>query len=226
MSIYENLILRKARVVSIDDPDKKGKVQVKILPDLKDIKDNLLPWAMPFSSHNSSKVMENDLPELNSQIRVLIREDWQRVYYLNNTYYYGLFDFKKITDQLDTIDTINNKDYKNIKFRLYEDGGLEFHNTNSGEHGFIHKNGSTYFFIDKDGKIIIEGSEININGKTKQLVTWSELNQALSTFLNQLTLAMTTTPIIGNGSPQASWIGLPTYIDISSAKTTTIKTDG
>lgn len=68
--------------------------------------------------------------------------------------------------------------------------------------------------------------KIKLNGDTKQLVTWSELNTALSTFLQQLTVALTTTPIAGNGAPQPTWSGLPTQIDISSAKTTTVVTGG
>lgn len=69
-------------------------------------------------------------------------------------------------------------------------------------------------------------TKIELNGNTKQFVTWTELNTALSTFLTQLTLAMTTTPIVGNGSTQPSWVGLPTQIDISAAKTSTIVTGG
>ena len=69
-------------------------------------------------------------------------------------------------------------------------------------------------------------TKIELNGNTKQFVTWTELNTALSTFLSQLTLAMTTTPIAGNGSPQPAWTGMPTSIDISAAKTTTVVTGG
>lgn len=68
--------------------------------------------------------------------------------------------------------------------------------------------------------------KIKLNGDTKQLVTWSELNTALSTFLQQLTVALTTTPIAGNGAPQPTWSGLPTQIDINAAKTTTVVTGG
>lgn len=67
---------------------------------------------------------------------------------------------------------------------------------------------------------------IELNGNTKQFVTWTELNTALTTFLQQLTLAMTTTPIVGNGATQPTWIGMPTSIDISAAKTTTVVTGG
>lgn len=69
-------------------------------------------------------------------------------------------------------------------------------------------------------------NKIELNGNTKQFVTWTELNTALSTFLTQLTTALTTTPIAGNGAPQPTWTGLPTTIDISAAKTTTVVTGG
>lgn len=68
--------------------------------------------------------------------------------------------------------------------------------------------------------------KIELNGNSKQFVTWAELNTALTQFITQLNLAMTTTPIIGNGSPQATWAGLPSSIDISAAKTTTVVTGG
>lgn len=77
-----------------------------------------------------------------------------------------------------------------------------------------------------EGTLKINVAEkIELNGNDKNFVTWAELNSALSTFLTQLTTALTTTPIVGNGSAQ-TWTGLPTSIDISAAKTTTIVTGG
>jgi phage gp45-like len=77
-----------------------------------------------------------------------------------------------------------------------------------------------------DGTILIDGDSVEINGDGKRLVTYAELNSALSTFLTGLTTALTTTPIIGNGSPQPAWTGLPTSIDISASETSTVKTGG
>ena len=67
---------------------------------------------------------------------------------------------------------------------------------------------------------------IELNGNTKQFVTWVELNAALTAFIAQLTTAMTTTFIAGNGAAQAAWIGFPLTLDISSAMTTTVLTGG
>jgi len=100
-------------------------------------------------------------------------------------------------------------------------GGMAIYSTTSDG-----KTVKASIICQPDGKIIATGDTIELNGDDKQLVTWSELNTALSTFLTSLTTALTTTPIVGNGSPQPSWVGLPTSIDISSAKTTTIKTGG
>jgi len=158
---YEELILRKAKVIDINDSDKQGKVKIRILPDNDGITDeSLLPWAIPFFSHNSNKVMSNDLPEVNSNIRVLIRKDWQRFYYLGNRYHYSNFNFDTITSLLNNISSVDNKEYKNLVFRLYLDGSLDFHNNSTGEHGYIHSSGS-YFFMDKDGYAIYEDSSGN-----------------------------------------------------------------
>ena len=68
--------------------------------------------------------------------------------------------------------------------------------------------------------------KIKLNGDSKQLVTWAELNQALTDFMTGLITALTTTPIVGNGAPQPTWTDLPTQIDISGAKTTSVVTGG
>ena len=75
--------------------------------------------------------------------------------------------------------------------------------------------------IDASGNASINAKAINLNGDSKRLVTFSELQQTLSL----LWTALTTTPIAGNGSLQPTWVGL-TNLDISNAQTTTIKTGG
>ena len=65
--------------------------------------------------------------------------------------------------------------------------------------------------------------KIELNGNTKQFVTWAELNQALTNFLQQLTTSLSTTPIAGQGATQV-WVNFPTAIDISAAKTEKVVT--
>lgn len=73
----------------------------------------------------------------------------------------------------------------------------------------------------KDGDAKIDANNIELNGNDKRLVTYAELKAAM----DKLWIAMTTTPIAGNGSPQPSWTGI-TSIDISASETQTIKTGG
>ena len=75
-----------------------------------------------------------------------------------------------------------------------------------------------------DGDVNVNADNITLNGDTKRLVTYGELKQAM----DLLWIAMTTTPIVGNGSPQPTWTGLDPVrgIDISASETQTIKTGG
>ena len=72
-----------------------------------------------------------------------------------------------------------------------------------------------------DGDANITADNITLNGDDKRLVTYAELKSAM----DKLWIAMTTTPIAGNGSTQPSWTGI-TSIDISASETQTIKTGG
>lgn len=75
--------------------------------------------------------------------------------------------------------------------------------------------------LQADGDVSIDAANIKLNGDSKRLVTYGELKAAM----DKLWIAMTTTPIAGNGSPQPSWTGI-TSIDISASETKTIKTGG
>lgn len=75
--------------------------------------------------------------------------------------------------------------------------------------------------ITVDGDVKLDADNIELNGNDKRLVTYGELKEAM----DKLWVAMTTTPIAGNGSTQPSWTGI-TGIDISASETQTIKTGG
>lgn len=66
--------------------------------------------------------------------------------------------------------------------------------------------------------------KIELNGNTKQFVTWAELDSALSNFLAALKVSLTTTPIAGQGATQPEWVNFPAKIDISAAKTQKVVT--
>lgn len=70
-------------------------------------------------------------------------------------------------------------------------------------------------------KLKADGS-IELNGSSKRLVTWDELNTALGSFMQALNLHTHPTAASGPPSPPTA----PLSLDIAAAKTTTIKTGG
>jgi len=83
----------------------------------------------------------------------------------------------------------------------------------------------------KDGTLAVDtDKKLEINGNSKQFVTWAELNQALQTLVTTLSahthvVAGTTEvgmPITGTAAPVVA----PFTIDITSAKTKTVVTGG
>lgn len=77
--------------------------------------------------------------------------------------------------------------------------------------------------IDTDTLKVKTKKKIELNGNSKQFVTWAELNQALTTFTTALTSHTHNCTAPGSASGPA--VGVPT-IDISAAKTTTVVTGG
>ena len=88
-----DLTLETAKVVSIEDKDKQGKIQINIESKFKNIKKDLLPWAIPLFSDICSDTMSMNLPSVDSQVWILRDKYWKRFYYLTNRYFYNLFDF-------------------------------------------------------------------------------------------------------------------------------------
>lgn len=70
---------------------------------------------------------------------------------------------------------------------------------------------------------VTTNQKIELNGNSKQFVTWAELNQALTQFTTAL--ISHTHNITSPGNPSGPAVGIPT-IDITAAKTTTVVTGG
>lgn len=169
--LISDLSLRTALVVSIDDPDKEGKIQISIESVSEGWRKDLLPWAIPLISNVSNGTMEMHLPKEGSQVWVLVDKYYKRFYYISNRYFYNLFDFSKVSGLLDKCDKINTE-YKNIDFKYFADKTLLFHNNSDGSSGIITSQG-TLIYIDKDGTLVkeIEKDEtITVNGDKKETV--------------------------------------------------------
>jgi hypothetical protein len=72
-----------------------------------------------------------------------------------------------------------------------------------------------------DTELKIDAPKVELNGATKQFVTWTELNTALQALITALNLHTHPTALPGPPSPPT-----PVSLDISAAKTTTVLTGG
>jgi len=90
--------------------------------------------------------------------------------------------------------------------------------------------------IDADGNMSTTATKINLNGDSKSLVTWGELDTALSNFKSSIVSAIETAiaghthaGVMSGGAVSATGLlTAPLFItiDISASKTTTVKTGG
>jgi len=83
--------------------------------------------------------------------------------------------------------------------------------------------------VDAKGKTEVSAQTIELNGNTKQFVTWAELQSALSAFATQLNTALLGANVDVLGTPVLlTWKGgnPPAALDISASKTTTVVTGG
>ncbi len=173
-----DLKLYTGKVISIDDPDKKGKIQVSIESVSEGWRKDLLPWAIPLISNVSDGTMEMHLPKEGSQVWVLVDKYFKRFYYLSNRYFYNLFNFSKVSGLLSKCDKIDTE-YKNIDFKYFADKTLLFHNNSDGSSGIITNQG-TLMYIDKEGSLIKEIAKdetITVNGNKKEKILGNETNE-------------------------------------------------
>ena len=173
-----DLTLRTAKVISIDDLDKQGKVQISIESVSDGWNKDLLPWAIPLISNVADGTMEMHLPKKDSQVWVLVDKYFKRFYYLSNRYFYNLFDFSKVSGLLNKCNKIDTE-YKNIDFKYFADKTLLFHNNSDGSSGIITSQG-TLMYIDKEGSLIKEITKdetITVNGDKKETILGNETNE-------------------------------------------------
>lgn len=185
-----DLSLRTALVVSIDDPDKEGKIQISIESVSEGWRKDLLPWAIPLISNVADGTMEMHLPKVNSQVWVLVDKYFKRFYYISNRYFYNLFDFSKVSGLLEKCDKIDTE-YKNIDFKYFADKTLLFHNNSDGSSGIITSQG-TLMYIDKEGNLIKEiekDEKVTIKGNKEETIKGKETievdGQSSTTYKNK-----------------------------------------
>jgi len=211
-----------AKVIKNNDTKKKGRVQVKIEHLHYGIADKELPWAIQSNSggcggsnlHGSSFI-----PEVNSFVWVWFEDidEFQRQpYYISDI---NFSDFHPHTLFQDNVkSSIGSASvYPNAKYTYYPNGiciGVDSNSSNA-EIFIYHPTAS--IFIDKNGKVKIKATEIELLGGTvpsEKMVLGKTLSDTLGAILDAI--AAITVTCTAPGSPSS--------VPVNAAAFTLIKT--
>lgn len=156
-----DIFFKQAKVINNNDLERKARIQVRVLPDLQDVrKEVLLPWVLPFN--NSGMAQEQysmDLPKVGSMVWVFFyhSEMYLDGFYINGSFIEGFFDFDSIAERINAITEIgSNVAYPNLRFRLSQSGNIYFENTENGECGIVKSNGA-YALLNNEGFALDNG---------------------------------------------------------------------
>jgi hypothetical protein len=158
------MIMRDAIVIDNNDPDKKSRIKVQILPEQKGITDETLyRWILPMFNAGSDAMGEHNPPEKDSHVQVLILDKyWLEQRYINNWFIEGYNKYTDWTDNSSNItDLTGSQTYPEPRFKIFPDGSLEFRNYTTGEKGWLNSNGS-YIIFDVGGNIFCYSKDKNI----------------------------------------------------------------
>lgn len=185
-------IYRIAKVLDINDPEKKGKVKVRILPELNGVMEDSLPWIGPETKSNTGSSLgigTHNVPDLDSHIEVkIVNKYWTEIYY---TYSSPVSDeslYDSVINEID-IEELNPPTYPQPSFKRTKDGTIFFHDTDTGDVGIQHPSG-LYVLISSDGSLYVRSlGDISFKGGTFQIGEGSD-SVVLFTPLEEILIAL------------------------------------
>ncbi len=167
-----------------DDNQKLARVQIRILPEMKDVGAKYLPWIKPFSINGMNVPQKNDYI-----ITIFIDKFFRTGFYIDDKLFLeNFFDYSTIETSIKKITEIGTVTYPDLKCRQYEDGTIEFHNISTGAHGVYHKSGA-YQIIDPNGNIYLKdktGNKISMNTTGIKFQPFAGKNLVLQTITSAL----------------------------------------
>ena len=199
-----DLKLYYGQVIDNIDKDNKGKIQVKILPEMKDVPDNETIWCHPFVG--GEKTVKLDVPEIGEKVWVLSEPDFVfGAFYIGESSLNGAVDLASIKSSINGVAPVG--DISEVEFKSYSSGNIVFINKKTGAMGFIHNKGTTAI-VDGDGNFIIEAGTA-----LKQRVEVSESGIDLQGTIT-ISGAGSSLEVVGVGIPSGSgaFLGVPTCL--------------
>jgi len=238
-----------ATVVENVDPDKLGRVQIKIkyLHDACD--DALLPWAKQFSltTGGSATYGSSSIPEVDSLVWVWFPDeaDLKKPYYIADIQLKGMSPHMLFEDNVKSKITGFASAYPDVKFQ-YLKNGICFGATSGDnpEYFIVHPTGAV-IYINKDGDIDIKDKNANevkmtttgINIKDKNsneinmIASGVEINGNTKTFVTGIEMNAAMTSLNGQLTTYFTalyaLLGTPfpgIVFDMSAAQTVKLKT--
>jgi len=138
------------KVVDTADPDRLGRVRIKIIGYYDNIEDKQLPWAIPDIAWLGGKCGSQIIPEVDSMVRGYFDQgDVQRPVY-------DSLAFNQYNSESDYTSRQNRADYPHMMVLMETDqGDFLTLNRKDGNLCFTHRTGATTV-IDKNGNISIK----------------------------------------------------------------------
>jgi hypothetical protein len=149
-------LLRNGKVINTTDPEKLGRIQLKVYPELSDIPDDDCPWCFPANGGVHGKSFSVPLVDQVISCFVLSKY-WNEITFLP-------FNVTKPTEHLfdewiknqksKIADMKTDPEEEHLAVDQFEDDFSVFHDSKNSQHGILHPSG-TYIFINKDGELFI-----------------------------------------------------------------------
>ena len=156
-----------ALVVDTNDEDKKGKARIRILPEMRNMKEEYLPWATPQHRDRSGASKEksyiHQVPEINSLVYCEVSDDWTTFEYTSEIPYIGAkYSYEENVDSiLTSIEDLEEQTYPQPSYTATKDGTIQFINTDTGEQGLVHPSG-TFLYIRPNGSVKVRSMETTL----------------------------------------------------------------
>lgn len=151
-------MIRTGKVIDNIDPEKRGRIQLRIYPELLDVPDSDLPWVEP-----STRMKTHIVPKIESFVFVEVSDDWTFFRYEQKSpYVSALYPYEKIKESLDSAKNIGDHEYPQPMAYLMEDGSTYFHNEETGECGLIHSSGLHIILKDDGSFSLVQDGVIDL----------------------------------------------------------------
>jgi hypothetical protein len=216
-----------AEIVDNNDTDKEGKVQIKILPEMKDFGQDDYPWARQAKSFSggSNSYGISCIPETNSKVWIYFEDEinFRNAFYLFDLNLESLHPHELYEDDIKS--TVGGSaSYPDVKFLYFKNGICLAVSSSDSKPEVTIYHPKAWVHINTQGLLeysdnysntikTTTANKIEINGNTKELVTWTELNTALQTMLTLLNADI----VKANGAGGTATGN--TTLNITSAKT-------